>query len=65
MNIFINGQQMPFAAGITIAQILDTLQIVPASIVVELNEDIIPPEGHHNSLFENDRLEFIRFVGGG
>jgi thiamine biosynthesis protein ThiS len=66
MNIVINGEQKTVSAGITIAQLLDSFKIVPATIVAELNEVIVLPDTYtSSSLLEGDRLEFIRFVGGG
>ena len=66
MNIIINGEQQTVLVDITIAQLLDKYKIVSATIVVELNGSIVPPEVF-TSIFlsEGDRLEFIRFVGGG
>jgi thiamine biosynthesis protein ThiS len=66
MNIFINGEQKTVSSSMTIAQILETYMIVPETIVVELNENIVQPDAYAgSSLAEGDRLEFIRFVGGG
>jgi thiamine biosynthesis protein ThiS len=66
MNLFVNGERKTVASGITIAQIIDLYKIIPATIVVELNEIIAQPEMYDNMcLTEGDRLEFIRFVGGG
>lgn len=66
MNIFINGEQKTVSPGITIARILEAHTILPASIVVELNEVILQPEMFADScLTDGDRIEFIRFVGGG
>jgi thiamine biosynthesis protein ThiS len=66
MNIILNGEQKTVSAGITIAQLLDLFNIVPATIVAELNEAMVLPDMYSSScLSEGDRLEFIRFVGGG
>jgi thiamine biosynthesis protein ThiS len=66
MNIFINGEQKTVSPGISIARILETHKILPASIVVELNEAILQPGMFADSyLTDGDRIEFIRFVGGG
>jgi thiamine biosynthesis protein ThiS len=65
MNIVINGERKTVSAGITIAQLLDSFKIVPATIVAELNKVIVLPDTYTSSLLEGDRLEFIRFVGGG
>jgi thiamine biosynthesis protein ThiS len=66
MNIEINGEQKTASVGITIALLLETYKIVPATIVVELNNVIVKPDTYTSScLSEGDKLEFIRFVGGG
>jgi len=66
MNIEINGEQKTASVGITIAQLLETYKIVPATIVVELNKVIVKPDTYTRScLSQGDKLEFIRFVGGG
>ena len=66
MNIRINGEHRTIAAGLTITQLLVAHKIAPATIVVELNEVIIQPDLYTSiPLAEGDRLEFIRFVGGG
>jgi thiazole synthase len=66
MNIVINGEHKTVSAGITIAQLVDALKIVPSTIVAELNEVIVGADRYASiCLLEGDRLEFIRFVGGG
>jgi sulfur carrier protein len=66
MNIIVNGERKSVSAGITIAQLLDLYKIVPATVVTEFNGLIVLPDTYAGScLSEGDRLEFIRFVGGG
>jgi thiamine biosynthesis protein ThiS len=66
MIVTINGQPKSVAEGTTVAQVIDSFRIVPATIVVELNGLILQPDLYIvSSLVEGDRLEFIRFVGGG
>ena len=59
MNVHLNGRLKALPSGLTIAQLLEELKIV------ELNGDIVHPETYNKRLLEDDRLEFIRFVGGG
>jgi thiamine biosynthesis protein ThiS len=65
MNVLINGRKQTLSPDATIIRLLDELKIDPAAIVVELNGKILQPEAYPNGLSEGDRLEFIRFVGGG
>jgi sulfur carrier protein len=66
MNITINGQDLTFDQKLSIKNFLDTKNINMDSVVVELNQTIIPSEKYHTTwLTHNDKLEILRFVGGG
>jgi thiamine biosynthesis protein ThiS len=66
MNIRINGEEKEVAEGLSIAALLDELQIRPGRVVVELNRDIVAREAHESTaLKEGDALEIVHFVGGG
>lgn len=66
MNLIINGKQKEFPEKSTIADIITHLGIPLETVVVELNKSIIQPETYGNQyLKEEDKLEIIRFVGGG
>ncbi len=66
MKISINGKQKDFPSNTTVHDIIDSLDCIPETFVVELNQSIIPPETYNTScLVEEDTLEIIRFVGGG
>ena len=66
MKIHINGEEKEITNGLTIAQLLDELQIRPARVVVELNRDIVSREAHSSTILEeDDALEIVHFVGGG
>ncbi len=66
MKIFINGKQKEFPSNTTIEDIIHSLNAIPETFVVELNQSIIQPEAYKKScLVEGDTLELIRFVGGG
>ena len=66
MDIQLNGQPTPVAAGITIGDLIRQKHLDPATIVVEHNLAIVTAADMDRiTLKENDALEILRFVGGG
>ena len=66
MKIRVNGEEKEIADGLSIARLLEELQIRPARVVVELNKDIVSRAQHGSTLLkEGDALEIVHFVGGG
>jgi len=66
VKIRVNGEEREIAGGLSIARLLDELQIRPGRVVVELNRDIIARDAHGSTLLnEGDALEIVHFVGGG
>jgi sulfur carrier protein len=66
MNIILNGESKTVPDNATITETLQLFNIVAETVVVEHNGTIIQPDVYSSSrLAEEDRLEFIRFVGGG
>lgn len=66
MQLVINGRQRPFSAPLTLAQLLEQLQLQPDQVVLELNGDIVmQAEFDERALQDDDRLEIVQFVGGG
>ncbi len=66
MKIRVNGEEREIAGGLSIARLLDELQIRPGRVVVELNRDIVARDAHGSTLLnEGDALEIVHFVGGG
>jgi sulfur carrier protein len=66
MKIQINGEDREVADGLSIARLLEELQIRPARVVIELNRDIVSREAHGSTVLKHgDALEIVHFVGGG
>lgn len=66
MKIRVNGEDKEIADGLSIARLLDELQIRAGRVVIELNRDIVSREAHGSTLLqEGDALEIVHFVGGG
>ncbi len=66
MNISLNGEQKTISGIHTVTDLLNDLTLIPGSVVVELNNEIIQPDSYDAAvLADQDRIEIIRFVGGG
>jgi thiamine biosynthesis protein ThiS len=66
MKVRINGEEKEIAEGLSIAGLLEELQIRPGRVVVELNQNIVSRTFHGATLLkEGDALEIVHFVGGG
>lgn len=66
MKIRINGEEKEIGDGLSLAQLLEELQIRPGRVVVELNRDIVSRQAHASTLLKaGDVLEIVHFVGGG
>ena len=71
MKLQINGEEAvveaaPGQATLTLAALIETLNMKSDRVAVELNREIIPRDRWPETpLKENDRLEIVHFVGGG
>ena len=64
--VVLNGEKKSLKKGITIEKLLEQFQVPPGTVVVEVNEDILSKDSHATvQLKEGDRVELVRFVGGG
>jgi thiamine biosynthesis protein ThiS len=62
----VNGNEHPYAAGMTVASLLAGLADTPGTVAVEVNASIIPRgEFDATPLRAGDRIEIVHFVGGG
>jgi thiamine biosynthesis protein ThiS len=66
MKLKINGEEKEVTDGLSLAGLLESLQIRPARVVVERNREIVPRDSYGAVLLsEGDALEIVHFVGGG
>ena len=66
LNITINGEPRQFAAGQTVASVVEALALTGKRIAVERNGEIVPKSQHATTaLVPGDRLEIVVAVGGG
>ena len=67
MQLLINGKEELVTDGINMFSLLQEQDVrMPEMVSVELNEDILECEAFENTILqENDRVEFLYFMGGG
>ena len=66
MNIILNGNNTSYPGLVSVTDLLSRLKLTPETVVVELNTSIIQPTSYEaTTIAEGDRVEIIRFVGGG
>jgi thiamine biosynthesis protein ThiS len=66
MKLQINGEARDFNPPLTLAGLVDQLDMKADRVAVELNRSIVPREQWlGTSLADGDRLEIVHFVGGG
>jgi thiamine biosynthesis protein ThiS len=71
MTLHINGEPHNFpdpapSAHFTLAALIESLNMKPDRVAVELNRDIVPRNlWPQTELKDGDRLEIVHFVGGG
>lgn len=66
MQIILNGQPQEITAGLTVQKLVTKLGLENTAIVAEHNENILQKEDWDKiNLKENDKIELIKFCGGG
>lgn len=66
MEIKLNGETYESEGPITVAELLNRLEIDGARVAVELNLDILPKDRYSATVLEEgDQVEVVHFVGGG
>jgi thiamine biosynthesis protein ThiS len=66
LKVVVNGEEKELPAGVTAAILLEILGLAASRVAVERNCEVIP-RGRLGeiALAEGDRVEVVRFVGGG
>ena len=66
IRVELNGKERDVSAGLTVSDLLDTLDLEPGLVVVERNREILARARYGEvAVVEGDRLELVHFVGGG
>lgn len=66
MEIYLNGEKKSVGDNLSLKGLLDSFQIDPFSVVVERNEEVVPSRYFQETPVKpGDKIEIVRFVGGG
>jgi sulfur carrier protein len=68
MNLHINGEEctFPAPASLPLTTLIESLNMKPDRVAVELNRNIVPRDRWPETLLKDgDHLEIVHFVGGG
>jgi sulfur carrier protein len=66
IELFVNGEARTFPAPLTLARLVETLDLAGKRIAIEKNGEIVPRSQHAGTpLADGDRLEIVVAVGGG
>ena len=66
MKVIVNGCEEELIPGTTVSGLLKRHHLISAHVVVELNENIIKKDSFYVTELEaGDKVEILRFVGGG
>lgn len=65
MIVTVNGEQREFAADTTVAALIQSLNLLPRNVAIELNRRLLRSEKYDTPLNQGDAVEIVTFVGGG
>ena len=66
VTVHLNGKDRQIQGGLTVHALLESLELNPSLVVVEINREILD-RGRYGEVevVEGDLLELVHFVGGG
>ncbi|WP_447973320.1 sulfur carrier protein ThiS [Nitrospira sp. Kam-Ns4a] len=66
IRIQVNGESRTAPGGVTVADLLQELDVRPERVAVEVNLEIVDRgDFHRHRLQDGDRIEILSFIGGG
>lgn len=66
IQITVNGKGVEIESSMTVEQLLDTVEVPPNYLAVEVNADVVPREDYTKTMVnEGDDVEVVTLVGGG
>lgn len=66
MQITVNGEKREYSDGITLAQLIEAMELKSLHVAVEVNRQLVTRSLHgETKLNQNDQLEIVTLVGGG
>lgn len=66
LKVRLNGKEEDLKEATTLAELIALKKLNPETIIVEHNHDLVGKEAWDGLVLkENDKIEILRFVGGG
>ena len=66
MRVKVNGKEMDIKENMTVKELLKELKIEDKTMAAAVNMNVVKKQNWNNfTLKENDKVEFLNFVGGG
>lgn len=66
ISITVNGERVEIAGEMTVETLLDTVDVPPNYLAVEVNADVVPREAYGETVVRaGDVVEVVTLVGGG
>lgn len=66
IQVRINGKDRQIDGGHSVRSLLESLELHPGMVVVELNREILARDAYdEHKISDGDALELVHFVGGG
>ncbi len=66
INVRLNGKDREIDSGLSVQELVESLDLDPKLIVVELNREILSRDCFGEiEVSQGDQVEFVHFVGGG
>jgi sulfur carrier protein len=66
MNILLNGKVETVSKSTILMNIIKSKKLTPETLIVEINGKILKKDEYNSKIVQkNDKIEILRFVGGG
>ncbi|WP_182868048.1 sulfur carrier protein ThiS [Stieleria mannarensis] len=66
IEITVNGRRVEIDSEMSVQQLLDTVDVPPNYLAVEINADVVPRETYADTIVRaGDDVEVVTLVGGG
>lgn len=66
IRITVNGKPVEIDSSMTVDRLLETVEVPPNYLAVEVNADVVPRERYTEVVVEDgDEVELVTLVGGG
>jgi len=66
IQITVNGKEVEIDSPMTVQQLLDSVEVPPNYLAVEVNAEVVPREDYNEQMVgDRDAVEVVTLVGGG